>query len=216
MNYRFFCKSVIIIFTTLAPSVAFSPTTTTSAIAQSPSAGSFKIQQRVEVEYIPNSGKWLPATVLEVLNGGYSYKVQVAPWDDGKTIQANIHYKRVRAASSIASSSSRNKARSKSTGFAAPILGKYACSVSEYNPATQMYEYKAKGSFTLLAGNAYRYNGFSKPSTGRYSFDAGTGKIRFHGGYFDKGEATPIPGYKNRYFLVSPTLPGHRWTCTLI
>ncbi len=215
MNYRFFCKSAIIIFTILAPSVAFSPTTS-SAIAQTAAAGSFKIQQRVEVEYIPNSGKWLPATILEVLNDGYSYKVQVAPWGDGKTIQANIHYKRVRAASSVASSSTRNKARPKSTGFAAPILGKYACSVSEYNSATQMYEYKAKGSFTLLAGNAYRYNGFSKPSTGRYSFDANTGKIRFHGGYLDKGEATPVSGYQNRYFLVSPTLPDHRWTCALL
>lgn len=116
----------------------------------------------------------------------------------------------------VAQTASSQKPKAKSTRFTPPILGKYACSASEYNSSTQMYEYKPKGSFTLLTGNAYRYNGFSKPSTGRYSFDATSGKIRFHGGYLDKGEATPVPDYKNRYFLVTPTLPDHRWTCSLV
>lgn len=215
MNYRFFYKSAVIFSVLL---VLLSPfgIMTPSATAQTPAAGHFKPNQRVEVEYIPDSGKWFPATVLEVLNDGYSYKVQVAPWGDGKNIQTNIHYKRVRAATAAPAPAAKNKPKSKSTRFTPPALGKYACSVSEYNSTTQMYEHIPKGSFTLLPGNTYRYNGFSKPSTGRYSFDAGSGKVRFHRGYLDKGEATPIADTKNRYFLVTPTLPGHRWTCTLL
>ncbi len=215
MNCRFLFKSAII-FSAVFSSLPLFNASLPSAIAQIPAAGSFKPKQRVEVEYIPDSGRWLPATVLEVLNDGYFYKVQVAPWGDGRTVQTNIHYKRVRPASPATSPAIKKNPKSKSTRFSPPLLGKYACSVSEYNSTTQMYEYTAKGSFTLLANNAYRYNGFSKPSTGRYSFDSSSGKIKFHGGYLDKGEATPISGYKNRYFLVSPTLPGNRWTCTLL
>lgn len=98
---------------------------------------------------------------------------------------------------------------------AAPAPGKYGCTASRYNAATQSFEFTPKGSFTLSANKTYRYFGFSKPSAGRYNFNAASGKISFVGGYFDKGEATPIAGEKNRYHLVTPTLPDNRWTCSL-
>jgi len=109
----------------------------------------------------------------------------------------------------------KSKTPAPKAGQQAPTPGKYGCTTSRYNSATQSYEITPRGSFTIAADKSYRYHGFSKPSAGRYRFDAGSGKISFLGGYFDKGEATPIAGEKNRYYLTTPTLPDNRWTCSL-
>lgn len=93
------------------------------------------------------------------------------------------------------------------------VPGKYGCVSSKFKGG--FYEYSPRGSFTLSTGGSYSYQGFEKPSTGQYSFDKASGKISFTGGYLDKGEATPIEGDKNRFYLVTPTLPEHRWTCAL-
>lgn len=93
--------------------------------------------------------------------------------------------------------------------------GEYGCTSSKYNAASGSYEFSPRGSFTVSANGEYSYLGFEKPSKGTFSFDQGSGKIAFKGGYLDKGEATPIKGDSNRFQLVTPTLPGNRWTCGL-
>lgn len=98
---------------------------------------------------------------------------------------------------------------------AMPAFGKYGCTSSRYKAASGTYEYAPRGSFTLAADGAYGYLGFDKPSKGSYRFDGSTGKISFRGGYFDKGEATPIEGHANRFYLVFPGMPESRWTCGL-
>lgn len=99
---------------------------------------------------------------------------------------------------------------------AAPLThGKYSCVSSKFKASSGTYEFIPHGSFTVSPDGAYSYLGFEKPSTGRFAFDAASGKISFTGGYLDKGEATPIKGDSNRFYLVTPTLPEHRWTCAL-
>lgn len=186
-----------------------------SVAGQAAEPGSFRPGQKVEVEYIPDSSKWLRGTVVEVLNDGYMYKVKVAPWGDGKVTQSTIHYKRVRAVTA-ASTRKPERGQSENKRSSRLAVGKYACTSSRYNSATGSYEYDPKGSFTLSADGVYRYNGFGKPSSGRYSFDARSGKVTFKGGYFDRGEATPIEGRANRFYLVFPTIPDNRWTCGLV
>jgi hypothetical protein len=73
-----------------------------------------------------------------------------------------------------------------------------------------------KGSFVLTKNGTYTYNGFAKPSSGTFKVDAATGVISFSGGYFDKGTATPMGGRANRYYIVFPTIPDNRWTCSLM
>jgi hypothetical protein len=101
------------------------------------------------------------------------------------------------------------------THAAALTHGKYGCVSSKFKVASGTYEYSPRGSFTVSASGEYSYIGFDKPSTGKFSFDQESGKISFNGGYLDKGEATPIKGENNRFYLVTPTLPDHRWTCGL-
>jgi hypothetical protein len=93
--------------------------------------------------------------------------------------------------------------------------GTYGCVSSKFNAASGSYEFTPRGSFTVSANGEYSYQGFEKPSKGKFDFNADSGKIDFTGGYLDKGEATPIKGDKNRFYLVTPTLPGNRWTCGL-
>lgn len=62
--------------------------------AKEPNA--FATGDSVEVEYA-RRGEWIPARVTDVVNEGYAYTVDLAPYDDGKTISAQIHYSRVRA-----------------------------------------------------------------------------------------------------------------------
>lgn len=91
--------------------------------------------------------------------------------------------------------------------------GKYNCTATKYSGGS--YEYIPKGSFVLNKNGTYAYHGFSKPSPGTFSVDA-KGVISFKGGYLDKGQATPMAGEQNRYYLVFPTIPDGRWTCRLI
>jgi hypothetical protein len=93
--------------------------------------------------------------------------------------------------------------------------GKYGCVSSTFKASSGAYEFTPRGAFTVSPDGGYSYLGFEKPSTGRYAHDEQSGKITFTGGYLDKGEATPIKGDSNRFYLVTPTLPGHRWTCAL-
>ena len=92
------------------------------------------------------------------------------------------------------------------------VYGKYGCTASKYRNG--FYEFIPRGSFTLSQKGQYAYYGFEKPSTGTFTVDK-DGNLLFKGGYFDGGKAekTDRP---NKYFLVFPTNPDNRWTCTLV
>ncbi len=170
--------------------------------------GAFKPGQHVEVEYIPDSGKWLPATIVEVLNDGYSYKVKVAPYGDGKTIVADIHYKRVRAAANVPKR--KNAVTAPTVGSL--VFGKYGCTASTY--AGTAVEYQPRGFFTLSKNHTYTYSGFRKPSAGSFRVDS-HGNLVFQGGYFGGGLATKIDR-PNKFFVTFPSNPDNRWTCGLV
>ena len=88
--------------------------------------------------------------------------------------------------------------------------GKYNCTASKY--VNGSYEYIARGSFTIQKNGTYTYNGFEKPSTGKFEVDK-DGNLLFTGGYFDKGKAEKIDR-PNKFFVVFPTIPDNRWTCS--
>ena len=90
--------------------------------------------------------------------------------------------------------------------------GKYGCTASKYNG--QFYEFIPRGSFTVTRGGKYTYQGFEKPSGGTFTVDD-KGNLKFRGGYLDDGVATKIDR-PNKFFLVFPTIPDNRWTCSLI
>lgn len=94
-------------------------------------------------------------------------------------------------------------------------LGKYGCTSSQYNSRTKFYEYSPHGSVVLSPDGNYSYLGFEKPSVGTYKLESTSRKIFFHGGYLKNGEATPIEGQQNRFYLVFPGIPNFRWTCGL-
>lgn len=162
-----------------------------SAFTQS----SFSVNQKVEVLW---KGRWYKATVLSV--NGNSYKIHydgyASSWDE------TVPKSRIRSVD--------NK-----TKAARPVLkyGKYKCTASRY--INGRYEYPAKGSFVLSKSGSYTYYGFSKPSVGKFKIDA-SGVISFTGGYFNGGKATPIEDQENRYYIVFPTIPDGRWTCSWV
>lgn len=90
--------------------------------------------------------------------------------------------------------------------------GKYGCTASKY--VNGAYEFIPRGSFILNKNGTYSYLGFEKPSTGKYVID-NSGDLSFIGGYLDKGKAekTDRP---NRFFVVFPSNPDNRWTCSAI
>lgn len=88
--------------------------------------------------------------------------------------------------------------------------GKYNCTASKY--VNGSYEYIARGSFTIQKNGNYTYNGFEKPSQGKFTVD-NDGNLLFTGGYFDKGKAEKIDR-PNKFFVVFPTIPDNRWTCS--
>lgn len=61
--------------------------------AKAPNA--FAAGDSVEVEYF-RRGDWIPARVTDVVNDGYAYAVDLVPYDDGRIVNAQIHYSRVR------------------------------------------------------------------------------------------------------------------------
>ncbi len=90
--------------------------------------------------------------------------------------------------------------------------GKYNCTASKYRNGS--YEYLPRGSFTIAKSGTYSYLGFEKPSNGKFSIDK-VGNLSFSGGYLDKGQAEKIDR-PNKFFLVFPTNPDNRWTCTCV
>lgn len=90
--------------------------------------------------------------------------------------------------------------------------GKYGCTASKYRNGA--YEYIPRGSFTIAKNGTYTYQGFQKVSTGKFSMDK-AGSLLFAGGYLDKGKAEKIDR-PNKFFLVFPTNPDNRWTCSCI
>lgn len=186
--------------------------------AQSTEPGDLKAGQRVEVEYVPGSGKWLAATVVEVVNDGFSYKVDIASGQGASESRTNIHFRRVRAATAPDRPANPAPAApltpAARPAAARPAIGRYGCSESRYNASTSMYEYDAKGTVVLSGDGRYTYLGFSRPSLGRHRAAEGTGKLTFAGGYLDGGVATPLDGQPGRFHLTAPAI-GSRWTCGL-
>lgn len=90
--------------------------------------------------------------------------------------------------------------------------GKYGCTASKYRNGA--YEYIPRGSFTIDKNGTYTYLGFEKPSSGKYSIDK-RGNLLFAGGYLDKGKAEKIDR-PHKFFLVFPSNPDNRWTCTCV
>lgn len=90
--------------------------------------------------------------------------------------------------------------------------GKYSCTASKFRNGS--YEYIPRGSFTIDKNGSYSYLGFEKPSTGKFVIDK-AGNLLFTGGYLDKGQAEKIDR-PNKFFLVFPTNPDNRWTCTCV
>ena len=152
--------------------------------------------QKVEVLW---KGTWYKATVLEAKENAYKihYDGYGSSWDETVTSS------RIRGVNGTAAANT-------SSAFK---YGKYNCTASKYSNGS--YEYIPKGSFVLNKNGSYAYNGFSKPSTGTFSVDS-KGIISFKGGYLNKGQATPMEGEQDRYYLVFPTIPDGRWTCRLV
>jgi len=91
-------------------------------------------------------------------------------------------------------------------------FGKYGCTASKY--AGGYYEYIPRGSFTINKNGTYTYQGFKQPSSGKFTVD-NAGNLLFSGGYLDKGKAEKIDR-PNKFFLVFPTIPDNRWTCSCV
>ncbi len=92
------------------------------------------------------------------------------------------------------------------------VYGKYGCTASSF--VNGGVSYSPKGSFTIEPNGTYVYNGFEKPSQGKFTIDE-AGNLHFIGGYLNGGEATKIDRL-NKFFVVAPTLPDNRWTAGLI
>lgn len=90
--------------------------------------------------------------------------------------------------------------------------GKYKCTATKYRGGS--YEYIPRGSFTLNKNGTYSYAGFAKPSTGKFTTDK-AGNLAFAGGYLDKGAAEKFAG-EDRFFVVFPSNPDNRWTCSCV
>lgn len=178
------------------------------AHAQAAAPNAFRPGQSIEVEYTPDSGKWLPAVVVEAVNDGYAYKVRLRTPGDAAESQFNIHFKRVRAAIAVAPTlAPMVPARAAGARLTA---GNYGCTSAEYNSATGFHEFKPMGSVTLAGDGGYSYRGFRKPSTGSYASD--DGRLSFRGGHLDGGQATPIADRPGQFTLTAPGNAA-RWSC---
>lgn len=153
----------------------------------------FVPNQKVEVNW---KGRWYKATILQTVKNDYK-----------------IYYDGYAASYDEVVPASRIRPTGRDNTVAKSVLkyGKYGCTASKY--VNGSYEYLPKGSFVLMPNGNYTYNGFEKPITGKYKTDA-SGVIAFSSGYFKGGEATPVEGWENRYYLVFPTIPDNRWTCS--
>lgn len=91
-------------------------------------------------------------------------------------------------------------------------FGRYGCTASKYSNGS--YEYIPRGFFVISNDGKYLYEGFENPSSGTFTVDD-AGNLNFKGGYFDGGKAEKIDR-PDKFFLVFPTIPDNRWTCSLI
>jgi hypothetical protein len=176
-----------------------------------PTPGAFKPNDRVDADYLGND-KWIPATVLEVENDGYSYKLHGDPYRNGRGMDFILHFKRVRAASAAASKNAPAPARA--AGPAAPLAGKYGCTESIYHPSG--FEIEQRGFIVLRPDGGYQYLGMG--SAGHYRYDAATGVTSFTDGYMDGATATAVDGRRDRMFFVPYARSQRklRWTCTRV
>ncbi|WP_207496949.1 agenet domain-containing protein [Aridibaculum aurantiacum] len=158
------------------------------------------VNQQVEVNW---KGKWYKARILEVKGNNYKvrYDGYSSKWDETVT------------AARIRGLNAEKPAANTASAKPAVKTGKYGCTASKYSGGS--YTYLPKGSFELKANGAYAYNGFEKASNGTFAVGSG-GVITFSSGYLNGGEATPMEGSENRYYLVFPTIPDGRWTCRLL
>jgi hypothetical protein len=122
---------------------------------------------------------------------------------------ASVKQKSGEVASAHKATVSEEKAHIHAPGL---VFGKYGCTASKYSGG--FIEYIPRGSFILSEDGQYTYSGFEKPSSGTFTVDA-AGNLLFKGGYFDGGKAEKIDR-PNKFFLVFPTNPDHRWTCSLV
>jgi len=164
----------------------------------------FKVGDQVEAKH---TTAWYPAKVVQVLRNGQQYKVELYPTNGGKAFTTLLDKSRIRAAAK------KQEANTNSTTNIGNVkVGKYTCTASKY--VNGSYEFIGRGSFTITKDGKYTYNGFEKPSTGTYKVDK-DGNLLFSGGYFDGGKAEKIDR-PDKYFLVFPSNPDNRWTCTLV
>lgn len=91
-----------------------------------------------------------------------------------------------------------------------PRYGKYVCTASKY--VNGSYEFIPRGSIVITKSGTYTYLGFEKKSTGKFTIDS-KGNLLFKGGYLDGGKAEKIDR-PDKFFVVFPTIPDHRWTAT--
>ena len=179
-----------------------------SAQAQ-PAPNVFKAGARVEANYLGNT--WIPATVVEVENDGYDYKLSGYPYGGAKPSIFILNYKRVRAAG--AGPVQAPAPAPAAAGPVAPIAGKYGCTQSIWHPSG--YEIEQRGFITLGANGSYHY---AMGTAGRWRYDATKGVTTFTGGYMDGATATSVDGRRDRIFLVPWTRSERkgRWTCTKV
>lgn len=93
-----------------------------------------------------------------------------------------------------------------------PKYGKYNCTASKY--VNGSYEFIPRGSFVIAKNGTYTYNGFKQPSKGTFKVDT-KGNLLFKAGYLNNGKAEKIDR-PHKFFLVFPTIPDNRWTCTCV
>lgn len=164
------------------------------------SSPNYKVGDRVEADYMG----WYPGKIVEVLNNGDQYNVELYPPDGGKPFIYWFLKTRLRPYA--------GKMPVQEPLTAKLVIGKYGCTATQY--VNGSYEYLTRGSFLITRNGRYTYNGFKKPSTGTYTSDK-LGNLFFKGGYLDGGKAEKIDR-PNKFFLVFPANPDHRWTCGLI
>lgn len=169
-----------------------------AALAQGKAPAVFKVGDRVDAEYTT----WYPGKVVAVLYNGDQYQVELYPPDGGKAFLYTFPAFRLRPASRAVARPADGRLQ----------YGKYGCTASQYRNGS--YEYIPRGAFTITPKGQYTYYGFKKPSTGTFTVDK-EGNLLFKGGYLDGGKAEKIDR-PNKFFLVFPTNPDHRWTCTLV
>jgi tetratricopeptide (TPR) repeat protein len=95
------------------------------------------------------------------------------------------------------------------------VYGNYTCTETVWNGpnAAQPYSYPRKGYFELKADGTYRW--LDNGKTGKYSYDAKTGNIKWLSGYlFDmQAKVSQYQGNKNIPQITVNFSTDYRWEC---